>query len=139
MSKQLKGIVKLPESELAVMQLIWDMHRAGEPSDSVTAGNLMERYPDRIGHLKLTTVLTLISRLIGKKFIRAEKTGRAYCYIPLVDEEEYKKMAAQDFVKTVYNSDTRGLISALVSDDGLTEKDIEELMKMLEDKAGMKA
>lgn len=138
MAKQHKGVVKLPESELVVMQLIWEMHRAGEPAANITAGNLMERFPDKIGHLKLTTVLTLISRLIGKKFIRAEKAGRSYCYIPLVDEEEYKQMAARDFVKTVYKNDTRGLISALVTGDNLTENDIDELMKMLENKAGRK-
>jgi BlaI family penicillinase repressor len=125
MAKQLKSVVKLPESELAVMQLIWEMHRAGEPAANITAGNLMERFPDKIGHLKLTTVLTLISRLIGKKFIRAEKAGRSYCYIPLVGEEEYKQMAAQDFVKTVFKNDTRGLISALVTGENLTENDID--------------
>lgn len=136
MSRQFKGVAKLPESELAVMQLIWEMTRAGEPVSTITAGNLMERYPDKIGHLKLTTVLTLISRLIGKKFIRAEKSGRAYCYIPLVDEDGYKQMAAEDFVKTVYKNDTRGLISALVSDGNLTEGEIGELMKMLGEKTG---
>ena len=134
MSRQLKGVTKLPESELAVMQLIWDMTKAGEAITEITAGNLMDRYPEQVGHLKLTTVLTLISRLITKGFVSAEKLGRAYCYTPIVDEENYKQMAAVDFVKTVYKNDSRGLISALVTDGILTEKDIDELMKGLGEK-----
>lgn len=136
MSRQLKGVAKLPESELAVMQLIWDMTKSGGPVAEITAGNMLERYPEQIGHLKLTTVLTLISRLINKGFVKAEKSGRAYCYMPLVDEDGYKQMAAADFVKTVYKNDTRGLISALVTDGNLTAGDIDELMKMLGGKNG---
>ena len=48
------------------------------------------------------------------------------------------QLAAEDFVKTVYKNDTRGLISALVTEGNLTEGDIGELMKMLEDKAPKK-
>lgn len=134
MSNKPRELAKLPKSELTIMQLIWEMRRLGEPVENITAGNLMQRYPDKIGHLKLTTVLTLISRLINKNFIRAEKIGRSYCYIPLVDEEEYKSFAAKDFVSTVFKNDALSLISALVTTKNLTEKDIEDLMKMFESK-----
>lgn len=123
-----KNIILLPDSELTVMQLIWDMARdCGGDYSHITAGAMFERYPEKIGHLKLTTVLTLITRLITKGCIRAEKTGRSNFYIPLVAEDEYKRSAAADFVATVYNNDTKGLISALLGDDSLTVRDIDEL------------
>ena len=108
------------------------MHRLGEPASSVTAGNIMQRYPEIVGHLKLTTVLTLISRLISKNYIRAEKVGRAYCYLPLINEDEYKQTAAKDFVRTVFKGDTLGLISLLVREEYLGDSEKKELKRLLE-------
>jgi BlaI family penicillinase repressor len=133
MSKMKKQHVILPNSELQIMQIIWTMSNENRNNyEKITAGAMFEHSPDIIGHLKLTTVLTLISRLIAKGFIRAEKTGRSYYYIPLVGETEYKRTAAADFVSTVYKNDTKGLISALLGDTRLSLKDIEELKQKIE-------
>ena len=125
-----KDFTKLPESELQIMQLIWDMDKKG--AKDIHAGALLAAYPDEIGHLALTTVLTLITRLQNKGFIRLEKHGRANCAVTLVDEEEYKRKAAADFVATVYKNNTRGLISALYSDGILSEDDISALRREIE-------
>ena len=85
-----------------------------------------------LGHLALTTVLTLISRLQLKGFIDLEKHGRANCAIVLADENEYKRRAAKDFVETVYKNNTKGLISALYSDGILSEDDIADLRKEID-------
>lgn len=122
-----KDFTKLPESELQIMQLIWDMDKNGVKD--IHAGALLNGYPDQIGHLALTTVLTLITRLQNKGFIRLEKHGRANCAIVLADENEYKRKAAADFVKTVYKNNTKGMISALYSDGILSDEDISELRR----------
>jgi BlaI family penicillinase repressor len=133
MSKKNKGHVILPNSELQIMQIIWTMAREnGNNFEKITAGAMFEHSPKEIGHLKLTTVLTLLSRLMTKGFIRSEKTGRSFYYIPLIGEAEYKQTAAADFVSTVYNNDTKGLISALLGDTHLSVEDIDELKKMIE-------
>ena len=98
----------------------------------IHAGALLAAYPDEIGHLALTTVLTLISRLQTKGFIRLEKHGRANCAIVIADEDEYKRKAAADFVATVYENNTKGLISALYSDGILSKEDIAELRQEIE-------
>lgn len=125
-----KDFTKLPESELQIMQLIWDMDKQGVKD--IHAGALIAAYPNEIGHLALTTVLTLITRLQSKGFIRLEKHGRANCAIILANEAEYKRKAAADFVATVYKNNTKGLISALYSDGILSEDDIESLRREIE-------
>ena len=132
--KNKKDFIKLPESELQIMQLIWDMDKQG--IKDIHAGAIMNLYPEQVGHLALTTVLTLITRLQNKGFIALEKHGRANCAIVLADENEYKRKAAADFVSTVYKNNTKGLISALYSDGILKEEDIaalrEEIKKEIE-------
>jgi BlaI family penicillinase repressor len=131
MGRNNKTQIILPNSELQIMQIIWTMKKENGSCELITAGAMLEHSPEVIGHLKLTTVLTLISRLIAKGCIRAEKTGRANYYVPLISEAEYKQTAAADFVTTVYNNDTKGLISALLGDTRLSEKDIDDLRKMI--------
>lgn len=125
-----RDFTKLPESELQIMQLIWDMNKQGVKD--IHAGALMSAYPDEIGHLALTTVLTLITRLQKKDFIRLEKHGRANCAIVIADENEYKRKATADFVATVYQNNTRGLICALCSEGILAEEDFAELRREIE-------
>lgn len=124
-----KKIIKLPESELEIMQAIWALNEEGEKF--VSAGLIMKRFP-AITRLKLTTVLTLITRLQTKGFIRTEKLGRSNCYTPLIPSDEYRKFASGDFVQKVYMNDKMGLISALVTDENLTAEELSEIKEMIE-------
>lgn len=124
-----KKMIKLPESELEIMQAIWSLNEEGEKF--VSAGLIMKRFP-AITRLKLTTVLTLITRLQTKGFIRTEKLGRSNCYTPLIPSDEYRKFASEDFVQKVYMNDKMGLISALVTDENLTADELNEIRDMIE-------
>ena len=123
-----RKIIKLPESELEIMQGIWVLNEEGEKF--VSAGLIMKRFP-ALTRLKLTTVLTLITRLQTKGFITTEKLGRSNCYTPIIDSADYRKFASGDFVEKVYMNDRMGLISALVSDDSLTAEELDEIKKII--------
>ena len=123
--------IKLPESELEVMQAIWALNAEGEKF--VSAGLIMKRFP-ALCRLKLTTVLTLITRLQNKGFISSEKLSRSNCYKPLIDADEYRRFVANDFVQRVYVGNRLGLISNLIESDDLSAEDIAELKKIIEEK-----
>ena len=121
-----KQFIKLPESELEVMQAIWALNAEGEKF--VSAGLIMKRFP-ALCRLKLTTVLTLITRLQTKGFISSEKLSRANCYKPLIAADEYRRYVAEDFVERVYVGNRLGLISDLIEAGELTAEDIAALLK----------
>lgn len=125
-----KKFTKLPESELRIMQLIWEMESAGE--SEISAGAMFEKYPDKIGHLALTTVLTLLTRLESKKFILCRKINRVKYYTSIVCEDDYKSQAAADFVASVYNNNSIGLLSALCNSGIISQSDIDELREMIQ-------
>jgi single-stranded DNA-specific DHH superfamily exonuclease len=58
--------------------------------------------------------------------------GKTPAAIVLADEDEYNRKAAADFVATVYKNNTKGLISALYSDGILSEEDIADLRREIE-------
>ncbi|MBE6724109.1 MAG: BlaI/MecI/CopY family transcriptional regulator [Ruminococcaceae bacterium] len=122
-------MIKLPASELEIMQAIWTLDEEGEKF--ISASLVMKRFP-ALNRLKLTTVLTLITRLQTKGFIRTDKLGRSNCYTPLISSAEYRKFAYGDFVEKVYRNDRLDLFSALVNDEALTKEDLEEIKAMIE-------
>jgi BlaI family penicillinase repressor len=125
------GFVKLPDSEFKIMQIIWDMYKENK---NVDAGSMMEAYPQVIGHLKLPTVLTLITRLNKKGFIASEKKRGINYYTPLVSEEQYKNEAAAEFIGSIYKNSPISLMSALFDIGAINQEDIEEFRKQILEK-----
>ncbi|MBE6598977.1 MAG: BlaI/MecI/CopY family transcriptional regulator [Ruminococcaceae bacterium] len=123
-----KKFIKLPESELEVMQGIWALTAEGEKD--VSAGLVMKRFPN-LSRLKLTTVLTLVTRLQFKGFISSEKHGRANCYTPLVDEAEYKRFIAEDFVERAFSGNRVRLISMIMDREEFTKEELTSLRELM--------
>lgn len=112
-------LVRLPESELEIMQAIWSLNEEGEKF--VSAGLIMKRFPE-LTRLKLTTVLTLITRLQAKGFLKTKKYGRTNCYTPVVPSPEYRRFVSGDFIKKVYHDRKIDLIIDLI-DEGLSDEE----------------
>ena len=121
-------IIKLPQSELEIMQAIWLLHEEGEKF--ITASLVMKRCP-ALNRLKLTTVLTLITRLQTKGFIETEKLGRSNCYTPISDSADYRKFAYGDFLERVYRGNRLDLATALVSDKDITKEELTAIKSLV--------
>lgn len=64
------------------MQAVWD---CGAPA---TRAEIEARLPPE-RHMAATTLLTLLSRLAERGFVRADKAGRGALYTALVSRKEY--------------------------------------------------
>ena len=87
MARRKRAFNRMPDAELIVMQGIWDAKKNG--FDKVRASQLIEAYPDTVGQQKLTTVLTLLTRLLDRGYVSIEKVGRSNIYSAAISEEEY--------------------------------------------------
>ena len=67
----------LPDAELEVMQAVWACET---PAKRAQIGAIL----DQTHPMAPTTLLTVLSRLADKGFLRIEKTGRSAEYWPLV-------------------------------------------------------
>ncbi|MCC9311002.1 BlaI/MecI/CopY family transcriptional regulator [Kitasatospora sp. RB6PN24] len=95
----------------------------------LTAVQINERLP---GGLAVTTVLTILSRLIAKRQVQRHRQGRSYVFAPVRDEAAYT--ADQMFSLLDRGSDRQAVLARFVS--GLSEED-ERLMKdLLQDREG---
>ena len=125
-----KDINRIPDSELNVMQALW---ACGEPAGRAQIEEKMQERNDRKEPLAQTTLLTLLSRLEQKGFIKAEKQGRSSIYTPLVPRESYQKAQSRSFVDKLFGGSMSAFANAL-SEGGLTEEELKELRTLLEEK-----
>lgn len=118
---------RLPDAELEVMQIIW---RAGQP---VTSGYVQEHAEQS---WKSTSVLTFLSRLCEKGFLKREKCGKQNLYTPLVVEEDYLKQESASFLQRVHRGSFKNLVASLVDAGALKSDDIAELRAFLDEQEG---
>lgn len=107
---EIESMIKLPDSELEIMQAIWSLDQQG--NKHITAASIMENFSE-ISRLKLTTVLTLITRLQAKGFISVDKIGRANCCTPLISRTNYLDFITKDFIYRVFLGNKEDLVNLL--------------------------
>jgi len=117
MSKELAA--KISDSELEIMKALW---QAGQ---ALTITEIRSRLQGPMGW-ESTTIKTLVQRLCTKGALLQEKRGVFY-YSPLIDEQEYKRWAADNLMQKLYHGSAKELVAALLHADRLTAEDVEEL------------
>ena len=121
-----KELRRLPDSELEVMQALWELE---EP---ICRAAVEEKLEHR--RLAVTTLLTLLTRLSDKGFVRIEKDGRRSRYVPLVSRKDYQAAQSRRFVQQVCGGSISAFASALC-DSGLSREELDELRRLLEEDA----
>ena len=117
-------IRRLPDAEQEVMQAIWACTAPVARTDIEEI--LLPEHP-----MAMTTLLTLLSRLADKGFVRIEKGERAAKYYPLVDKEAYLAQQSKHFVEKLCGGSISLFASALCH-SGLSKEDLKELQSLLE-------
>lgn len=113
---------KLFDSEAKVMQILWDRGAISAKEVSLIAA-------DTIGWNKNTTY-TILKKLEAKGFIRRDDPG--FICTPLVSRKQMQKTEATSLVQKVFGGSRQALFSALLTDEPLTEKEIQELRKLID-------
>lgn len=119
-----QSIRKLPDSELEVMQAIWNCPVPASRKDIEAV--LFPEHP-----MAMTTLLTLLTRLSEKEFVKIKKVGRSSQYTPLVSQQDYLAAQSNRFIQKLCGGSLSTFAAALC-DSGLTKADLAELRALLE-------
>ena len=113
----------LPDAELAVMQAVWACEI---PAKRAQISAIL----DKTHPMAPTTLLTVLSRLADKGFLRIEKPGRSAEYRPLIAREEYLARQGRKFYDTLCGGSLPAFAAALCA-SGLTAEELAELRELL--------
>lgn len=114
------SISKIPQSELNVMKVIWEHNEPISSKDVITELN------EKIGW-KRTTVLTLLSKLVQKEFLSAEKIKLYTYYSALITKKEYLDFETKYFFTNIHENSLKSLITALHDNNEITNDDLADL------------
>ncbi len=112
---------QISESELVLMKIIW------KNEGTALYSLIMEELEKDNNEWKNNTVLTLLSRLVEKKFLKVRKIGRRNEYITTVTEAEYQTMQTHTFLDKVYGGNVKNLVSTLLRQDILSAEELKEI------------
>ena len=112
---------QISESELVLMNIIW------KNGGTALYSFIMEELEKEKNEWKKNTVLTLLSRLIDKKFLKTNKIGRRNEYAALVTQQEYQAMQTHSFLDRIYGGNVKNLVSTLLQEDIISSGDLREI------------
>lgn len=114
---------KIPPAELKVMNFIWGKN------NEVTSKEVIKAMENEYGW-KQTTTLTLISRLVKRKFLSAEKIDKYTHYKIIVGNKEYINFETKNFMSNMHNNSLESLLTSLCENESLDEEKFESLMEI---------
>lgn len=112
---------QISDYELELMKVIWENNGTALYADIVAA--LSRKGMDWTKN----TVITLLSRLIDKGLLKANKIGHRNRYTAIVSSDEYQAFQTEHFLYKVYEGNAKGLVSTLIQKDLLSPTDYEDL------------
>jgi BlaI family transcriptional regulator, penicillinase repressor len=111
--------------ELAIMKVVW---RLEEASVREVYETLLKQRP-----VAYTTVMTMMSTLEAKGFLKKRADGRAFRYRPARPEGRVITSLVREFVDRVFDGASRPLLAHLVTEGRLTKEEREELKRLIDE------
>lgn len=121
------SISKIPQSELNVMKVIW------EKNEAISSKEVINELQEKIGW-KRTTTLTLLSKLVKKDFLSAEKIKLYTYYTALINKKEYLEFETKCFFTNIHENSLKSLITALHENNEISNEDLNDLENWIKNK-----
>ena len=105
------------------MKIVWQLEKA----------TVRDVYEELLKRRKIayTTVMTMMKILETKKHLKKTQEDRAYLYRPSKPKQQVLGGMVREFVNRVFNGSAEPLLMHLIEDRSLTEKDLDEITRMI--------
>ena len=114
---------KLTKQEEEAMQAVW---QCGSGSVKDFLDQIAEPKPP------YTTLASTIKNLERKDFLKSEKIGNTYRYVPAIKEEEYKKRFMNGFVSDYFENSYKDLVTFFANEKKISASDLKEIINLIE-------
>ena len=119
----IKPKTTLTGQELEIMKVIWKL---GTPTVRQVYEELL-----KTRKIAYTTVMTMMSILEHKAYLKKRQGERAFVYTPSKPEQQVIRAMVREFVDRVFNGAAEPLLLHLVEDERLTKAELDEIRKSI--------
>jgi predicted transcriptional regulator len=79
-----------------------------------------------------TTLASIIKQLENKGYLTHKTYGKTHEYFPSISRYEYQSKSFNQLVKNYFEGSTTNMLSFMVKENKISDKDIEELQKLID-------
>lgn len=115
----------LTPQELEIMKLVWQRENA-------TVRDVYEALLER-RKIAYTTVMTMMKILETKGYLKKRRQDRAFVYRPTHPKSQVIGGMIREFIDRVFNGSAEPLLVQLVKDRRLGEKELQKIVRMVEE------
>ena len=121
--KRTKALQTLTKAEEEVMQIIWDLERC-------LVRDVIERLGDPdMPHSTISSVVRILEK---KGFVAHKAYGKTHEYYPVITKEEYARHGVNGIMDKYFGGSPKMLISFLVKGENINLKELNDLIKTLD-------
>jgi predicted transcriptional regulator len=113
----------LTKAEEQVMQVLWKLGKG-------FLKEIIESTPEPKPHSN--TIATILKILVEKGFVEYSVHGRNNQYKPLISQAEYGKKSVNQLVRGYFDGSPARLVSQFISDQKLSEAELEQLIQQIQ-------
>ncbi len=115
----------LGTAELEVLKALWDHGPA-------TVRQVLNHLHDRGRRVAYTTVLTFLSRLEQKRFVKSDKSDQAYVYRPVVSRRKVTAVRLRSLIEQLYDGAAAPMVLQLMREENFSADEIAELQNLID-------
>jgi predicted transcriptional regulator len=116
---------ELGEAELQVLRALWE----GGPATVREVLNHLHKQGRRVAY---TTVLTFLTRLEQKGFVKSDKSDLAYVYRAAVTRNQVTKSRLKTVLDQLFDGEAAPLVLQLMKTEKFSQDEIAELQKLVD-------
>lgn len=120
----MRAVVSISEAESRVLEVLW---RDGPSTSERVISALAEE------NWEVSTIKTLLARLVKKRAVRAKKEGRRYLYSAVLTREQWVTTESEGLLDRVFGGRVAPLVQHFSQHRKLTKTDIAELKRLIEE------
>ncbi len=120
--------VTISDAEWQVMKIVW----RDQPVESQQVIDLLAAPND----WSAATIKTMLHRLVKKKALAFDRDGKRYLYRAAVRRGDCVRRASRSFLDRVFDGSAAPALMHLVKTSKLTDAELAELRRLLDDKKG---
>ncbi|WP_421946049.1 BlaI/MecI/CopY family transcriptional regulator [Pedobacter sp.] len=114
---------ELTKTEERIMQVLWKLQKA-------FVKDIIDELDDE-PKPPYNTISSIVRLLEKKGYVNYKAYGKTYEYFPAISKDEYAKTSFSKIFSGYFDNSPASLLSFMVKEERLSEKDIEEIKKII--------
>ncbi len=114
---------ELTKTEERIMQVLWRLQKA-------FVKDLIDELDDE-PKPPYNTISSIVRLLEKKGYVNYKAYGKTYEYFPAISKEQYTKTTFSKLFSGYFDNSPASLLSFMVKEEKLSEKDIEEIKRII--------